>query len=205
MSDKPAREWLIETQNIDGNRVFELKDNQFILEYRGRTPVMPIRVIEHDAYDQLLKQLTNVTEERDEFKDQVDQFAAGVLNFKCQECGHYTSPHFPVNMVDEIKRAYKERDELHALLVGINSHVDPGTTDSVDGYEIELVKVREQLALEQARGQRLVESREEMRKACSMVVKLWEQDPPADWYDEPDVKLCRAALAADDARMKSLE
>lgn len=51
----------------------------------------------------------------------------------------------------------------------------------------------------------LVESREEMRKACSMVVKLWDQDAPADMVDEPDVKLCRAAYLADAARMKGLK
>lgn len=65
MNYKP-REWLIETDNPKGSRIFELRDDQFFLEYRGKPPISTIRVIERSAYEQVL----DVAKDCDMFREE---------------------------------------------------------------------------------------------------------------------------------------
>lgn len=56
---------------------------------------LAMHVIEKSAYDQATALIEDLKKEQ-------YQFMTGVQNFKCQACGHYVSPHMPVNLINEI-------------------------------------------------------------------------------------------------------
>ena len=43
---------------------------------------------------------------------EIENFRTGVNNFKCQMCGHFASPHMPVDLIAEISRL---EDEIFKL------------------------------------------------------------------------------------------
>ncbi len=91
-------------------------------------------VVEHSAYLQE-KQARELAEaERDDLKDQIEQYAAGILNFKCQACEHYVSPHLPVYMVSEIKRAHEERDSLKEEVACLRSVLSEFSHETLAHY-----------------------------------------------------------------------
>jgi hypothetical protein len=113
MSDdnKPREFWIYDSGTTDGpvweDEPEDTKKCIHVIEYQYYAELKALeaefRWSDIKAVVENYKQQRNAAEkENEELKAEIEKFKTGINNFKCQNCGDYCSPYYPVNLMAEI-------------------------------------------------------------------------------------------------------